>query len=138
MNYPNRHGPIQPSKSRTSNGGAPIQVDRPQSRHPTPATSPQPRHFLANLNKSGLGFNGAPMGLQWGEIGKRNLGDVLDFLCCQSFCLVLWDLYYSKMANQGHILQCVLDDFWNFDNFVKIRTRRPPNDHQHILKHTTK
>ena len=36
------------------------------------------------------------------------------------------------------ILQYFLDDFWNFDIFVKIWTRGPPNYHQNSPKHTRK
>ena len=29
-----------------------------------------------------------------------------------------------------------LNEFWNFENFAKIWTRRPPNYHQNTFKHT--
>ena len=35
-------------------------------------------------------------------------------------------------------LQYFLDDFWNFENFVNIWTRNPPNYYQHALNNTRK
>ena len=35
-------------------------------------------------------------------------------------------------------LQYILDDFWNFEKFVKIWTRRPPTYYQNAPKHTRK
>ena len=34
--------------------------------------------------------------------------------------------------------QYFLDDFWNFENVVKIWTRKPPNNYQQGFKNTRK
>ena len=42
---------------------------------------------------------GAPMGLQWGEIGENNLCDFCLFPNILLYVWGFWGLYYSKMAN---------------------------------------
>ena len=74
------------------------------------------------------GSNGAPMGLQWEEISKNNLGDLL--FC--SYMRIVFVGFYGVLIipkwliRSPDILQYFLDDFWNFQNLDFVWTRSGP------------
>ena len=65
----------------------------------------QPWLLFPTKQNIAIASNGAPMGLQWGEMGKNNLGDFGFFLFFNCICGFM-GLYYSKMANSGPRTYC--------------------------------
>ena len=47
-------------------------------------------------------------------------------------------LFKNGELRSPDIFQYFLDDFWDFDIFDKIWTRRPPNDYQNTSENTRK
>ena len=85
-------------------------------------------------NRLQWGSSGAPVG----KMVNNNSGDFQFFLL-----LYVWCFWGGKLCQNGEfrspdILQYFLDDVGNFENLVKIWTRRPPNYHQHTSKNTRK
>ena len=79
--------------------------------------------------------------VQWGEIGEHNFGDFWFFSQLFLVFLGFYGVYIIPkwLINKGpRTLQYFLDDFGNFEKFVKIWTRIPPNYYQHASKKTRK
>ena len=50
-------------------------------------------------HESPANCNGAPMGLQWGEMKENSLSEFSDLFLFNRIFGVLWDFNYSKMAD---------------------------------------
>ena len=77
-----------------------------------------------------------------GEIAENNLGDVFDCSYTFKVCYGIFAVYiipqWPIKLKSPDLFKYFLDDFGNFENFVKIWIRGPPIHYQNATKNKRK